>query len=279
MTALSVASMRTDGYAVMPYLENTDPQLDKVMRAWNSFRALPQEVQNRFQYLPDNLVGNSGSGYEPPSLEKFDVRKHTFHAKLRDGAWLREMAAKVHPQAVTLVDETLLLLEELTLELVPFADAFEEEFGAPGFKKNLVEGFDQCILRLLDYPPGYEVGEIIAKQHCDKGGGTLHLRESCSGVERYSFDREWVDFPVGEGQAVVFAGLRMQHLTKCDLKALCHQVKANVETAAHGRQAAVLFLNFNGTPYYNKGKQKSTQTKDPGFNYAMSFDEFDTLFA
>jgi isopenicillin N synthase-like dioxygenase len=250
------------------------------MAAWGSFLSQPEYVRNRFTYLKDDLKGNSGSGYEPPNPDKFDPRKHTFHAQLRDADWLLKTAREACPEAVELVTESLALLEEMKVEAVPFAEAFAREFGQPDFPKNLQDGFAECILRLLDYPPGYEPEQIIAKEHPDKGGGTMHLFETCEGVERYALDtREWVPFPVNDGQAVVFSGMRMQYLTQCELKALYHRVRATREVAEQGRRSAVLFLNFNGTPYHNKGEHGSTQVYTGDYIYDVPFEEFRTRFA
>jgi isopenicillin N synthase-like dioxygenase len=281
MTALSVSSMRTDAFAAMPYRPAVRDRVQDLKATWEAFLALPERNRARLRYCADNLVGGSGSGYEPPSPAKPDSRKHTFHAKLVHREWLLGGARAVgHPAAFALVETALAFLEDVQPHLREFADAFAREFGDPSFPTDLDAGFDECVVRLLWYPPGYTPGEDIAKQHVDKGGGTLHLFETEGGVERLAPDsREWVPFPVGDGQAVVFSGLRMQHRTRCATRALCHRVRATEVTAMRGRLSGVLFLNFARTPYYDKANLGSTQGHEAGWNYDLSFEDFHRSFA
>lgn len=271
--------MRTDGYAVMPYPEIIRLRMKRILNlAWAKFMKEPEEVLRKFPYLTDNPKGNSGSGLDGPGSSKSDPRKWIFHAKLCDGPWLRRTAREVSPSAVFLVNESLTLLEELRPFIKEFGEALEREFDVGNFVRDLMVGYDECILRLLWYPPGYEPYEIIAKQHIDKGGGTLHLAETCEGVERLTSDRRWVTFPVGDGQAVIFPALRMQHRTKCEVKGLCHRVVALPPAHQRGRASAVFFFNFEGTPYFDKGKFGSLQNQTEGFNYDMPFQELDKFF-
>lgn len=280
MTVLSVNQMRGDGFAVLPYPGHISPRLERVAKAWKKFTSLPCEVRTKLTYLPDNPQGNSGTGYEPPDPTKHDARKHTYHVQHRDAAWLLRKSRAATPVATWLANESLELLEELKPYIGEFGSAFEREFNLDGFTDNLMRGFDEWILRLLWYPPGYAPGEVIAKEHCDKGGGTLHLWETCPGVERLTFDtKEWVTFPVGNGESVVFSGMRMQYLTECATKALCHRVVATDEAAHEGRFSAVLFLNLDKVPYYDKARLGSTQSLPAGFNYDLPFAEFSQYFA
>jgi len=280
MTVLSVTQMRTDGFAALPCPLYVRPRLERVTKAWQKFTSLPRDVRTKLPYLPDNLTGNSGTGYEPPDPQKPDVRKHTYHVQHRDATWLIRKSREATPVATWLANESLALIEELKPYVNDFGDAFEREFKVPGFKDTVMQGFDEWILRLLWYPPGYQAGDLIAKDHCDKGGGTIHLFETSAGVERLTLDtKEWVPFPVGAGETAVFSGLRMQYVTSGESKALYHRVVATEETALYGRFSSVLFLNLAGVPYYDKSRLGSTQNLSAGFNYDMPFDEFMHYFA
>ena len=51
------------------------------------------------------------------------------------------------------------------------------------------------------------------------------------------------------------------------------------QVAEEGRFSAVLFLNLDKVPYYDKGRLGSTQGLPAGFNYNLPFAEFAKYFA
>lgn len=276
-TALSIDTLETDGFVSVPLSMPLQAHIDALSWTWRDFLRLPEEVRRQFPYLPDTT--NSGSGYEPPDASKFDF-KHVFHAQLKHETWLRDQAFLVGDRSAReLVEDTLKLLHMLQPVLAEFTDALQQKYPVGSLTNDLFAGYSECIIRLLHYPGGvHSVGEELAVQHVDKGAFTGHLYEDFPGVERLTRKLEWEPFPVHTGEALIFPAMRLQYRTKSQVKGLCHRVVAVEGAAEHGRNAMVLFGNFNGTPYYDKRRLGSMQGHGPGFNYEMPADEFEQLF-
>ncbi|MFA6916492.1 MAG: hypothetical protein WC222_08855 [Parachlamydiales bacterium] len=85
--------------------------------------------------------------------------------------------------------------------------------------------------------------------------------------------------PVEDKQTVIIPAVRLQLLSKGNLKALYHRVVATKKTARIGRFSMVCFIPFQNTPMYNKKEYGSMQAHDIGFNYNQSHDEFAKLFS
>jgi len=275
---LSLETLRTDFFATLHYPPETKAAIAQAVDAWKEFLALPDNIKKRFGYLED--TGNSGSGYEFPSLAKKDY-KHVFHTKLKDRAWLYDQARFVgRDEAKILVATSLAAIEAVRPMVEEFCRRLEREFDVGSFREDFLADVHESILRHLFYPPGARaLGEEIAVPHADKGGFSLHNWESHGGVERLTTDGRWVPFPVAEGEAVVFGSLRLQHRTKNEVKGLYHRVVATERTIQYGRLATVFFANFRNSPYYDKKRLGSTQEQPLGFNYNVSWEEFQTYFA
>jgi isopenicillin N synthase-like dioxygenase len=121
-------------------------------------------------------------------------------------------------------------------------------------------------------------GETFAHAHADRGGFTLHLYESAGGGEYLGFDKVWRPWPIGGEETIIFPSMVLQHRSKGRLKALCHRVVATEETSQHGRFSMVVFIDFHHSHRYSDAV-KRLQDFEPGFNYDLSFSEFDKLFA
>jgi isopenicillin N synthase-like dioxygenase len=167
----------------------------------------------------------------------------------------------------------------LQLTLMEFTDALAERYPVGDLTKDLLAGYNECIIRLLHYPGCvHTVGEELAVQHVDKGAFTGHLYENYPGVERLTPARTWESFPVHAGQMLIFPAMRLQYRTESEVKGLCHRVVAVEGADERGRNAIVLFGNFANTPYYNKKRLGSMQGHGPGFNYDIPHEEFKRLF-
>jgi hypothetical protein len=275
---LSLDTLRRDWYATLYYPPELKDRIAIAVAAWKDFLSLPQTARARFGYLPD--TGNSGSGYELPSLDKKDF-KHVFHAKLKDREWLIDQARRVgRDEALVLVHTSLEAVKRIVPFIAEFATRLEREFDVGAFREDFLADAHEAILRHLFYPPGERtLGREIAVQHVDKGGFTMHGWESHGGVERYTRDHTWVPFPVHTGEAVIFGSLRLQYRTKNEIKGICHRVVATPETLVHGRWSTVFFANFRNSPYYDKKRLGPTQGQEPGFNYDISWEDFQKFFA
>ena len=205
-----------------------------------------------------------------------------FHTKLKDKEWLRDQARRVgRDEATTLVATSIEAIKELEPFVAEFCERLERRFDLGAFREDFLADIHEAILRHLFYPPGArQAGEEIAVQHVDKGGFTLHNWESHPGVERLTLDtKEWVPFPTRKGKAVMFGSLRLQHRARNKLKGLCHRVVLRPEAVETGRYSTVFFSNFRHSPYYNKRALGSTQERPLGFNYDISWEDFEKLFA
>ena len=131
----------------------------------------------------------------------------------------------------------------------------------------------------MHYFGDQQAGAEIAAAHADKGGFTLHLYESDTGLQYYSQDeREWEEMPVDHSETVIIAAMQLQFRSEGEIKALYHRVVATERTAKIGRYSMVCFIPFEFTPQYNKNAYGSMQTHNAAFNYDISHDEFRKYF-
>lgn len=276
-------TLEEHGYMRLPYPPALKAAVAEAVSAWKAFCALPEEVKLHFTYTNDTTVG-SGVGYE---LKKggngVDV-KENFHVRASQRPFLMAEAQKVGPAALAFVTTAL----NINTHLLPFVREFSQmaelAYAMPGFEIDVCKAMPRWTLRFLHYFPTGDAAELMASHHPDKGGFTPHLWESAPGLERLTFDenpaeRTWVPMPFAHDETVIFPGLRMQHRSRCRLKATCHRVVANEQTAKEGRYSAVAFVDFLNTPYFDKLRVGRTQAFAPGFNYDMPFEEFKTYFA
>jgi isopenicillin N synthase-like dioxygenase len=283
-TTMHIKDMRRDGYMRLDYEPELRLLVEDAVRDWTGFCGLPEVVKPKiFPYEPDALV--SGNGYEM----KIEVgegldRKEDFHIRGTVGNTFLEQAQRSgYPEAVRFVESALRLPERIAPILNAFAEAAEVEFVIPGFAADVKACNPSLLLRFLHYFGDREPGEEIAVPHVDKGGFTLHLYESDEGVQRFTQDsvlenRRWVSLPVSHKETVILPAMRLQHRTEGWLKALCHRVVATETSAQVGRFSAVCFVDFSGTPYYDKAKHGRLQEMPAGFNYDLPFLQFKELF-
>ncbi len=159
-----------------------------------------------------------------------------------------------------------------------FARSVEEIFALKGFAQEVSESKDAWTFRYLHYFGDRAVGDETALPHVDKGGFTLHLFESCPGLQYLNFDKTWQEMPVSDRETVIIPGLQLQFKSKNELKALCHRVVATEYSAEKGRYSMVCFIPLKQTLVYNKAGSGRTQEFAPGFNYEMSYEDISKIF-
>ncbi len=276
---MDMQGLRSDGKVYVQYPRSVRNAVADAMTKWIAFCALPVEIKKRFEYTPDHA--QSGNGYEFKSeLGETLDRKENFHARLAAQDDLLVLAGQVGaPEATALVESALAIPDHLMPMLIHFARAIGIEYGIKGFVNDVADSKPEIIIRMLHYFGDAHPLDVIAAPHIDKGGFTLHLWESDSGVEQLSRDKtKWMPIPVSHDEAVIFPASGLQYLLKGEVKALCHRVRATEESARVGRYSAVAFVDFLGNAHYDKKKHGRLQDWPAGFNYDMPHDEFKKLF-
>ncbi len=265
------------GRLYVSYPEDLRKGVEDAVDAWKAFCALPREQKIKFPYDSDNKV--SGNGYELKEGTSVDLKENV-HLRVSGRDMLMEYANRVDSViAPTFVEKALALNELMAPTLRTFAEAVEKKYSIPGFTEDVMIMQPTWLIRFIHYFGDRKAGDEIATPHNDKGGFTLHLYESDSGVERLDFDtREWVPMPLSHDQTVIIAGNGLQQRSRCQLRALSHRVVANEETAQKGRFSAVCFFTFRNARYFDKTKFGSQQAWAPGTFYDMPFEEFNKLF-
>lgn len=268
-----IMELKTKGLVNVPYPEELRAGVEQAVASWKLFCSLPGETKTPFTYM-------NGAGFE--LKEEKGTRKdlkEDFHVTLPEFARLEGIARKtVDPKAhqfISAADKLITLIRPILNE---FASNAEAVFSLADFAKEVREDTIRVTLRFLHYFGDRPGLEEMAAPHADKGGFTLHLYESDPGLQYLGWDRTWAEMPISEGETVIIPGMQLQLRSENTLKALCHRVMANETTARQGRWSAVCFISFKNTPAYNKSGKGRLQGFDPGFNYAMDFSEFRTLF-
>jgi isopenicillin N synthase-like dioxygenase len=219
-------------------------------------------------------------GYERKEDAKatFDL-KEDFHLTLASRDWLMETARTCdEPTILRFVTDAESLIDVMQSTIKDFARSIEREFKLEAFGKDISDNAGQWFIRFLHYFGERTVGEEIAASHVDKSAFTLHLYESHPGLQRLTYEGEWKDMPVSDGETAVIPGMRLQYRSHNQIKATCHRVVATETTAEEGRFSAVCFIHPKNTPAYDKESAGRLQEFRPGFNYTISWEEFSKLF-
>ena len=278
MAQLDVSTLATRGYVNVTYPEELRAGVKNAVAAWEAFCALPEETKRMVSYSGDGNV--SGVGYElklESGINK-DL-KEDFHVRETERDLIIGEARKAGSIAVKFVETGLALNELVAPVLAEFANAVEKQFAMPRFAADVAVKQPRALFRFLHYFGDRKIGDELAVPHVDKGGFTLHLYESHPGLEYLSFKRAWEPMAFTENETAIIPAMRMQLRSENRLKSTCHRVVANAETAVAGRFSAVCFVDFARTPFYDKAKHGRLQERPPAFNYNMSLNEFEKLFA
>lgn len=277
MVRQNIGELETRGFVNVPYPSALRESVLQAMHKWEKFCTLPGDAKQQIGYSADGNV--SGVGYEL-KLEKGATNdlKEDFHIRATEVELLRGEADKVGSVAQEFIEAGLTLTELIAPTVGLFAETVEKQFGLKDFSRDTKEKQPRALLRFLHYFGDREVGEELAVPHADKGGFTLHLYESHPGLEHLTHEGQWAPMTFTEGETAIIPAMRLQLRSKNRLKATCHRVVATHETAKPGRFSAVCFMDFAGTPYYDKMRCGRLQDRAPGFNYAMPYEEFSKLF-
>ncbi len=257
------------GYVRVAYPEALRKLVERAMLGWQTFCALPQSEKKRCSKEGDR---DADFGY---MMRSDHDQKEQFHVSLKDTFELKQRSCCIRdPHAVEFVIATDMLIYRIQPLIAEFAEHVERVYGVVGLKSDVLESAADWTFRYLHY---YGTEHLLADEHIDRGGFTLHLYENEPGGEYLDFDFVWRPFPIDHAQTVIFPSLGLQHRSQSALKALWHRVLATPETAQNGRFALVVFIDFPGFRCQNIRKQFGN--RPAGFNYHLDADAFEAVCA
>ena len=267
---IDISNLPTDGFVACDRPPNMQIVHD-AMASWQRFCTLPLEQKRLFS--GGNRIKDFGYMLREDKGPNADA-KELFHVSRVQIEKLRTIAAKIHDsRAVLFID----VVDELIAETIPivshFARNVQQVYRLPGFAARVIAAQDQWVFRYVHYI----AGDTLAHGHADRGGFTLHLNETESGGEYFTFEGTWQPWLVSEKRTILFPSMALQHFSKGQLKALWHRVVANGKTRTAGRYSMVAFIDFFNDYRYDDSV-KRLQNFEPGFNYAMPHHEFHKLF-
>lgn len=274
--SVSITDLKSKGFVSMSYPPKLRTAVTKAIASWKAFCTLPTETKKNLPY--SNNADGVGYELKEGTGPKGD-RKENFDATTGGRAWLQKHVSEIGvPEALDFVKDAVALVTAVKPTIIEFARMAEKEFGLKGFVDEVEKSEKAFFIRFIHYFGDRKTGEETASAHADQSGFTLHLFESDPGLQCLTYDKEWIDMPVSEGETVIIPSMQMQLRSEGELKALCHRVIATPETAKDGRYSAVCFVQLANTSKYDKDKHGRLQEKEPGFNYVMAFGEFSELF-
>ncbi len=277
MTPLDISTLETRGYANVQYPSGLRAKVLHAVEAWREFCALPNEIKQKVAYSGD--LNLSGVGYELKLVDgATNDLKEDFHVRLTERDFLTSEGLKVGAVATTFIDKAFELNEHIIPVVRTFAEAAESQFGMIDFVADVQKKEPRMLIRFIHYFGDRQPGDEIAMPHVDKGGFTLHLYESHPGLQYLTQDRVWQPMTFTENETAVIPAMRTQYRSGNQLKATCHRVVADHETAKNGRFSVVCFVDFDSTPYYDKARYGRLQDQPLAFNYDLQFEAFKDLF-
>ncbi len=272
----SIHELKTKGFVSFSYPEDLRKAVEKTVESWKKFCDLPLEVKKGLPY--SNNADGVGYEHKEGIGNKAD-HKENFDVTIAGQEWLRKKIEKINnPVALNFVQNATDLVGIMKPIILDFARQSEKVFHLEKFSDEVEASENAFFVRFIHYFGDRNVEDETATAHTDQSGFTLHLFESAPGLQCLTYEKEWIDMPVSEGETVIIPAMQMQLRSEGNLKALCHRVVATPETAQVGRYSAVCFVQLKNTPKYNKDVHGRLQEKLPGFNYEMSHEEFSRLF-
>jgi len=244
------------------------------LRIWQKFCELPEPEKLAFAYSNTEDFGYELKKQKGKTLDVKENLHYNMH-----GEEALDIKNKFSNRAVReLMDISSKVLTETKKIVLDVADDLEKKGGLDNCRKELEDGFEYWTLRYLHYFPT-DAGSSLASAHPDRGGMTLHLIETDSGLEYLNENMEWIPLNVEKGSALLFGGLQFQLRTDNQIKAACHRATASEKTSKTDRYVIVLFIPFMQTAFYNKDRVGRTQDLKPGFNYTLSYTELEKYFS
>jgi isopenicillin N synthase-like dioxygenase len=241
---------------------------------WREFCNMPTNMKQLFSIGDEDPVCDDGYRMRNNPGEDPKEFFHVTHALLPELYDRFRRCERNHPRVRTM----LAMADALLVEANEMAYQYTEHLkrNAPGCEnltRDIFAHGHTATLRFLHYLPGTK-SDILAMPHIDKGGPTLHLYESDTGLEYLDQGKSWRELPLGGDLTVCFGGLTQQYVS--GVPALCHRVIATARTEAEGRFSIVCFTELPLEPKIKRGIRLSQFSA--GFNYNMSKSELSDLF-
>jgi isopenicillin N synthase-like dioxygenase len=273
---MNIQDLKTKGSVSLEYPADLRQAVVRAVRSWKNFCSLPTATKKGLPYSNNA----DGVGYElKEGVGRNADRKENFDLTTASKAWLERNASVINDSAaLAFVQDATALVAVMKPTIMKFARECEQAFGLAGFAKEVEASEGGFFVRFIHYFGDRKVGDETASAHADQSCFTLHLFESHPGLQCLTYDKQWVDMPVSEGETVIIPAMQMQLRSDGQLRALAHRVVAVPETADTGRYSAVCFIQLKGFPKYDKDTHGRLQEKVPGFNYDMPIGAFKDLF-
>jgi isopenicillin N synthase-like dioxygenase len=225
---------------------------------WKKFCDLPLEIKNRFKYPDHQIVGarKQDPGYVLKMEEgKEKDNKETFHYFPENRQFLEYYSLNKLVDSTPVIRNFFSFAEGvyhyssgIALNILA-SMAAERQDLAP----ILLNPHNRFVLRFLHYL-GTGEGDILAKQHYDRGGLTVHIHENQPGFEFLSLNRdssmEWKPVNLQDGFTFAFGSYQMQELTGCEICRVWHRVRRVPGNDIANRTSIVLFVHLIDAPSY-----------------------------
>lgn len=248
-------ALHHDLFAVVDYPKEITEQIGKA-EPWRAFCELPLELKKQFYFSGENkqedvgyLLRKRSEGREDKEYYHFDGARHMERIRERGLA----DTVKDNPVLTAFFEFCDATYHSATDMVRRIVDATETDIL--GLTDQVFrEGKPPAMLRFLHYTPLRDDDPILADQHFDRGGFTLHLYESDSGLQLLDWDYKWIDAPISRGKTVVFTGYTLDKFTKGACQKTWHRV-ARIKNDARdnkGRFSIVYFIELSSdVPTYN----------------------------
>jgi hypothetical protein len=222
------------------------------MEPWREFSALPDDLKKCFEYPrhqrdidPGYKARSSSAGFDDKEFFHYILANQILIGRYDLGDLVRE-----NPFLSSFFDYARRVHEASTELAMDVAESLIEE--VPEIESTLVAGLRATTLRFLHYYPQNQTDQVLAAQHFDRSGFTLHLFESHPGLQVLNFDGEWQDMDVEEGKALVLVGYQLEGMSKGRLQNTWHRVRRVDDSNGpiEHRYSAVLFTSLVNGPSY-----------------------------
>ncbi|MEI6057593.1 MAG: 2OG-Fe(II) oxygenase family protein [bacterium] len=271
-----IVDLKTKGFVRLNYPQSLRRAVVRAVDSWRRFYLLPEELKKGLPYSNNA----DGVGYELKNgIGNKADRKENFDVALGGAEWLYQHSEGIYSAPILEFIENATALVALVKPLIlDFARQVEITYGLKGFADEVNQSDNAYFIRFNHFFGERKVGEEMATAHNDQSGFTLHLFESAPGLQCFTYDKQWVDMPVSEGETVIIPSMQMQLQSKGELVALGHRVVATSETADDGRSSVVCFVQLKNTAKYDKDRWGRLQEMEPGWNYGLSQAKFQKFF-
>jgi len=263
--------LRDQLYATVPYPDPLSRMISGNMSTWMKFCGLPKPIKDAF-IRPESNGMDEGYFRRHKSAGRED--KEYFHFSAASPEWVGEakvpysdeswVQASQHATVSHFLDFAGMLHEALSGFAAELAGDFERFL--PGIAAEVTRPGARRVIRFLHYDPQDPNDEILAAQHFDRGGFTLHLYESHPGLQYLGLDgKTWKPAPIHQGLTVAFTGYQLEQYSEGAVQKTWHRVVRDPSLLGQGhRYSAVMFMDLPAQ-FAWPDHLKRTQDEVPGY--------------